>query len=214
MVNPHPPYPDQVDQDQLRARATELAKTLEAHPPRLKFSRLPKPWFPGGMWVRVLLARPYIVIAPAFATLSEAEQEAELARAVVTADLLKSTLLKYAAAVICLIALSVAVITLPLAAIIATLGLPNPLGFTLTEFLAVLPALGYALVAQIAWDRRIVYRTDRRVAESLGHPFLITTHHLSRRLRYKRRGLIGMYLSLCTPDESKRADALADLAPA
>ncbi|WP_067715946.1 hypothetical protein [Nocardia yamanashiensis] len=202
-----------MDQDQLTARANELATQLGVSQPRLKFARLPKSWFPGGIWVRILIARPHIHISPTFATLSTPEQDAELARAVVASDILKSSLIKFTGALVFLIALPTALLVLPVTALIATFDLFHRASLTLSETITVLPVLGYGLLAQIAWERRIVYRTDRILAESLGHPLLSTIHNLSRRLRYKRRGLTGMLLSLCIPNENKRADAIADLAP-
>ncbi|MEV6280279.1 hypothetical protein [Nocardia sp. NPDC051832] len=63
--------------------------------------------------------------------------------------------------------------------------------------------------AGVAWGRRVVYRADRWVADTLG---LETMNHalvVARRVRYQRRGLFGMYMNLFIPAEAKRTDAIS-----
>ncbi|WP_405163910.1 hypothetical protein OG203_01945 [Nocardia sp. NBC_01499] len=172
--------------------------------PRVKLGRLPRKWFPGGVWVRILVVRPYIVIGPAFAELSAREQDGELARAVVHADLLRDGAPKLVA------------VGSPISLLIGGL-----FGMLLVAAeapmlagLLVLAVVGVivAAAAQLMWERRIVFRSDRKVAEVLGLPVMNTALSLSRRVRYKRRGLIGIFFSLCVPNEARRTDALSDLA--
>ncbi|MFB7718692.1 hypothetical protein [Nocardia sp. NPDC056100] len=191
-----------VDVDRLGVRANELAATLGTRSPRLKAGRLPRRWFPTGVWVRVLVGHPYIVIGPAFDELSENEQDGELAHAVVHAHLLKN--FAFTGSVVA------ALVTLPFAVAIPSLvrsGYP----LWLVGAAAIIAAYLVCFAIQAVWFRRIVFQTDRRLAEVLGLEVMRTILDLSRRVRFERRDLVGVYLGLCVPSEVHRADAISDL---
>lgn len=194
-----------VDLDDLSTRAGELAVQLGVRAPRIKAGRLPKSWFPEGVLIRMLAVHPVVVIGASFDDLSAAEQEGTLASVTVQADLMRQSALKFATAAVLLVGAPTWLFAYGLGLADA----PAPLALVL---LLMTFGTGY-FAAWVAWGRRLVYRTDRRIAEVLGRPVMHALLDLDRRLRYQRRGIVGIYVNLFVPSAANRADAISYLAP-
>ncbi|MFD5180536.1 hypothetical protein ACFWM1_32320 [Nocardia sp. NPDC058379] len=190
-------------------RAQELALTLGVRSPRVKRGKLSESLLPEGIWTRTAVYRPYIAITPAFGNLTTAEQDSELAQAVVLADLIESGTPK----LLCIASIG-SVASIALAGFVTTaLDVPARLWAEVAITLFVGLYLGMYLVHMLSWTRRMFYQADRRIAEVLGAPAVTTSVQVSRRMRYKRRGLFGLWIGLSMPNEGRRLDAIADLAP-
>ncbi|MGS2805533.1 hypothetical protein [Nocardia sp. MW-W600-9] len=164
---------------------------------------------PEGIWTRTAVYRPYIAITPAFGNLTAPEQDSELAQAVVLADLIESGTPK----LLCIASIG-SVASIALAGFVTTvLDVPARLWAEVAIALFVGFYLSMYLVHMLAWTRRIVYQADRRIAEVLGVPAVTPSVQVSRRMRYKRRGLFGLWIGLSMPNEGRRLDAIADLTP-
>lgn len=194
-----------VDLDQLSARAGELAVEFGVRAPRVKRGRLPQAWFPDGVMIRMMVLRPVVVIGAAFDDLSVAEQEGVLAGVTVQADLIRRGALKFCTAATILVGAP----TLLLAYGSGRADVPVSPALVL---LLMMFGVGY-FAAWVAWGRRLVYRTDRRVAEVMGPAVMHRLLDLGRRVRYQRRGLVGLYVNVFVPGEAKRADAISFIPP-
>lgn len=159
---------------------------------------------PEGIWVRTLVLRPYISLTPAFDNLSVAEQDSELAEAVVISDRTEAGMPKFLAIA--------TVVSVPLGGLTgysaAALDVPEGLGFNLVLALFLCVWTGLYLTGAFAWYRRIIFQADRKVAEILGVAWATTSVQVSRRMRPKRRGMFGIYLGLSMPIEARRLAAL------
>ncbi|MFF2550754.1 hypothetical protein ACFVUS_07120 [Nocardia sp. NPDC058058] len=206
-----------VIQDRFRTRASELAVQLGLRAPKVEFLRLPpKCWLPEGVLAYTVFLREVIVITPTFEEFSPAEQDAQLAHWTVRSHLIRTALFKYLGATVLFTLLTF----VPLNVTGHFHG--HPFAFTYTGFLVnlvMMPREMYWLaetlwlaslcVIGIAWKRRIIYRTDRRVAEMLGLSAMNDVLRVARRVRYQRRGIVGMYVNLGIPSEANRADAIS-----
>ncbi|MFD9551692.1 hypothetical protein ACFWBG_30295 [Nocardia salmonicida] len=173
----------------------------------MKRGKLSENALPEGIWVRALVLRPYISLTPSFDNLSVAEQDSELAGAVVISDRTEAGMPK-------LLAIAT-VIGLPLGAltgyVAGRLDVPEVLGFDLVLGLFLCVWTGLYVIGAFAWSRRMIFQADRKVAEVLGVAWATTGVQISQRMRYKRRGMFGIYLGLSMPIEAHRLEALADL---
>ncbi|MFD3508053.1 hypothetical protein [Nocardia sp. NPDC058666] len=191
-----------MNQDLLRARAAEFAGKLEVRTPQVKVARLPRCWFPDGVWTRALVWQPVVAIGAGYDDLTEAEQEAALAAAVVRADMVRVSMWKYAVA---FLLLSVPVFAVELALFEMSVSIVPNLTIVLTLF-----TVAY-LGSMAVWSRRIIHRADAHLATVLGREFLNPLFDLERRARYQRRGLFGAFWSLTSPDETRREQAISYL---
>ncbi|MFD6463880.1 hypothetical protein [Streptomyces roseolus] len=205
-----------MNHDLLGPRAAELATQLGVRAPKVKSTRLlPKCWFPEGILAYALFLWPVVVLTPAFDGYSRAEQDALLAHWLVQAELSRTTLPKFLGAALLFTVQTYVPINI-------RVGLGDSLFFYYTYngwlvngvelphemfWLAYSAWLGALVMAAFVWGRRIVYRADRQVAVVLGRHMANHILDVARRIRYQRRGLVGMYLNLLIPSEAKRADA-------
>ncbi|MFD6390040.1 hypothetical protein [Nocardia sp. NPDC060259] len=189
-----------VDQDQIKSRAAELAKALGVRAPQVKSGTLPRWWFPDGVWIRALVWNPVIVIGAAFDDLSASERDGVLAAAAVRAEMLRKAMFKY------VIVFAIAIVPI-LALELAFFELGVSFAPAMTLVFTLFPAL--YLTSVILWSRRLVFRSDARLADVMGREFVEPLLDLDRRVRYRRRGVIGMVFDLACPAETRRAEAIS-----
>ncbi|NKX89171.1 hypothetical protein [Nocardia coubleae] len=195
-----------MDLDAYTRRAQELAVILDVRKPRVKRGKVSEKVLPEGIWIRTVVLRPWIALTPQFDTLSEAERDSELAAAVTYSHLTESGMPKFVA-IVTLLPLPFACLTGYVAGALDV----SQLGFNL--LLALFLALWTCmyLTGAFLWAHRMFFQTDRKIAETFGASWATTNIQLSRRMRYKRRGIFGLYLSLSMPSEQRRLQAIADL---
>ncbi|MFR9753435.1 hypothetical protein ACL02S_20710 [Nocardia sp. 004] len=197
--------------DQIRTLAGQLAARFGIQPPPVESGKVPK-WSLDGLWARRRKGQPVLLVGSAFNNyLSPAEQEGALAAAVVSLDLVKTRRRKF------LITSYFSLLAVGMILVFAGGLFRRTHNIDVPSWL--LPALiggGFAIsyyMTIAVWLRRIIYHTDRRVAELMGRPVIDMLLNIDNRGQPQPRILVAAFLMIVVPSKTQRIKRLDMLEP-